>query len=312
MALLLAPATFAYPQPAHVIDQALTSQTTTDRQTPYWETSQPCNIKPDTHGRCVEDGEGDYANNEHCQITAVAPGFYAEFTEFHLEPPGGDANGEPPYDHDKCDDYITLQGVKYCGANKPGRRWYEGGEVITFTSDWAKDSVGFVLCAEGGLSPSSPPPSPPVHPSPPPTPPPPLPTRYEMKAEGSAPCIAHPIKSKDRCIEAAHRLFDGHIVNEGGICSTGCTYAFKDDSTDGFENQHDTAEDYPNGCYYYNDKHDSGDGSGGMVRWNPQWDEHDGIADAVVTTVGHANAHPICIYVEEDGLERDDSLQIAH
>lgn len=119
-----------------------------------------------------------------------------------------------------------------------------------------------------------------------------------MKAEGTKPCEAHPILSKARCEQAAQRLMDGNVVGEGGICSpdkTPCTITFADDSTTTFTAP-DSALNYPNGCYYYNDKHDGGDGSGGVVRWNPQFDT-DG---TVIETQEHQYAHPICIYVPDE------------
>merc|ERR1719238_1462061 len=149
MALLLAPAAFAYPQPVHAGDKAevmaAQNMANTGPDRAYWTVTGTCALEND--GKCVTDGSGDYANNEDCTITSLGPGFFAKFTQFSLEAANGDTSGTAPYVHNQCDDFVRIHGVNYCGYNMPDEKWYENGNEVKFESDWVKQNKGFKLCA---------------------------------------------------------------------------------------------------------------------------------------------------------------------
>lgn len=255
-----------------------------------------CSIQESSGGACVWDGPGDYADSESCTVTAVGEQFDVTWTTFDLEA------------SENCDlDFIkitthhdwTADKDTFCGQTKPPDAVWRAGDKFEFTSDKTKHMSGWMACASF-LPPSRPPPSPPESPSPPHPSPPPYATRFYMKKNKADPCAdpgePRSVQTAAQCEIAANRIALQQIKSEGGVCSpdkTPCDPTFQIDTNP------TSQEKFPNGCYYFNDIHDGGDGTGGKVWWNPvdHWTE------------GALNAHPICIIQPEDEDDDDDTTE---
>ena len=82
-------------------------------------------------GRCVTDGEGDYGNNENCEVQALRP-LVATATEF---------NTESGYDQ------LTVAGTAYDGTTGPQGVALDAGAEMVFTSDGSQTGSGYKVCA---------------------------------------------------------------------------------------------------------------------------------------------------------------------
>ena len=101
----------------------------------YWQIvtgSRYCEITDG--GRCVTDGEGDYGNNERCEVRALRRLFLTA----------------EQYDVQACCDYLTVNGFVYNnikGGPGPQAVIMNSGDTWLWQSDTAINAQGFKLCA---------------------------------------------------------------------------------------------------------------------------------------------------------------------
>ena len=84
-------------------------------------------------GRCVTDGNGNYGNNENCEVMALKP--LVVTAEY--------------YDVEKNYDYVTIKGIKYRSYG-PNQVNMGKSQTWTWRSDGSNNRPGFKLCASTG------------------------------------------------------------------------------------------------------------------------------------------------------------------
>ena len=97
-----------------------------------------CAVVKKSRSSCVQStGYGDrtdYFNNEACTIT-TPPAIRISVTSFAVEP-----------DPSCAYDYLTVNGVKYCGSDSPDGVVTDGSSPIVWRTDSSSTMAGWELC----------------------------------------------------------------------------------------------------------------------------------------------------------------------